>query len=250
MKTLASFELTRHLIECCELAITRGDPRPIPKWIPKLLVAWSASAELIAAGGYAAVMTFAAWCGLALAGTLVYAVLRWTQWITPQDLHGFFLALLVLATICVVAGRPSKTAFPGWAAKNIASAKQRFPELVHLDTKDLEAIRYFIIIAQESSKRRTTALWWMIGSIWAVSAWMITKGFDLKQGEIISFAIFPALVCFFLAGMVAAHTRITSNVYGLCATLLFDRQSDIASRAHALDRRHFSKVKRVMRPAR
>ncbi|AYQ27470.1 hypothetical protein DT070_05150 [Polaromonas sp. SP1] len=83
----------------------------------------------------------------------------------------------------------------------------------------------------------------MIGSVWAVSAWMVTKGFDLKQGEIISYAILPAIGCLLLSGLVAAHTRAVSNVYGLCAILLMDRQTSIASKAQADSKRRPSRVR-------
>lgn len=167
------------------------------------------------------------------AALIAYGVVRPLSWFRPSDVDGWYFAGAYLVTFCFVLGKPSVTAFPGWSASDITAAQHRLTVLADMTERDLIDVRFFIGLGEAASRRRIVALWWVVGSVWALSAWLAQKGFDKSDGNILASAIVPLVFCMFCAGLIAAYTRGVSQVYGLSYSVLMAHEAELSRASQA-----------------
>lgn len=178
---------------------------------------------------------------------IAYGMIRPLAWFRPSDIDSWYLAGAYLVTFCFVLGRPSVTAFPGWTASDVAAVSLRFTQLTEMNDRDLSEVRFFVGVAESASRRRIVALWWIVGSVWALSAWLAQKGFETPNANMLVSALIPFLFCMFFAGLIAAYTRAVSHVYGLSYTLLMTRETELLQLWKAKEMR--LKRRRSIRPS-
>lgn len=178
---------------------------------------------------------------------IAYGMIRPLAWFRPSDIDSWYLACAYLVTFCFVLGRPSVTAFPGWTTSDVTAVRLRFAQLTEMTDRDLCEVRFFVGIAESASRRRIVALWWIVGSVWALSAWLAQKGFETPNANMLTSALIPFLFCMFFAGLIAAYTRAVSHVYGLSYTLLMTRETELLQLLKAKEMR--LKRRRSIRPS-
>jgi type IV secretory pathway VirB6-like protein len=60
------------------------------------------------------------------------------------------------------------------------------------------------------------------------------KGLDLKDGNLISYALFPLTIAAFIAVLIAVHARGTIAVYGLAYAIIHQLQAQLNTRPKKL----------------
>jgi hypothetical protein len=170
---------------------------------------------------------FGTWLLLLAAGGALVLALKPTGFIQAKDLGSYFAAASLLLTLCFVLARPSVLGFSGWSPLDLASAKERCPVLMDLSDAEIPAVQFFVGHAASSIQRRVVTLWWIAGSIWAATAFLVQKGIEASDGNMVGAAVLLLLAALMSAGLIALYTRSTNQVHGLAYALLIDRQADL-----------------------
>lgn len=225
-------QVASEILEACELAIARGQPsmsegtnprlhRVLNQFLPMELATNAARPSLVAFGLWATVL-------LASAGAAYLLVKPW-GFLQPRDLDSYFVAWSFLLTLCFVLARPSKLSLPGWALSDLVSAKARCMVLAELTESEIASVQFFVGYAEAGTRRRISALWWITGAVWAVSAYLLQKGFEGRDGSMFATAVLPLIGSLLCAGLIASYSRSVSQVHGMAYALLLDRLAQVRS---------------------
>lgn len=187
--------------------------------------AWSEGTvpvELVLTAATPSLAAFAYWLLFVLfAAVLSYAVLKPLGWVALQSIDGYFYAACVIATLCLVLGRPSALGLPDANGIALRAARLRWPESGELSDSERAAAQFLLNLAASASQRRVVSLWWVTGVTWALSAYLLQKGFEARDGSLLSYALLPTVVAVTSAGLTAAYARSVNHVHALAHALLF-----------------------------
>lgn len=205
-----------------EMALARGHPRKGASQCPiKTLSEGTIPIELVAAAATPSFTAFACWVLFVLAAAvLCYLVAKPLGWIAPQSIDSYFYAVCVIATLCLIFGRPSTLGLPNVNGHALSAARIRWPESVELSESERTAAQFLVNLAANASQRRVVALWWVTGATWALSAYLFQKGFESRDGSLLSYALAPTLVSLAIAGLTSAYARSVNHVHVLAHALL------------------------------
>ena len=230
-----------------ELAIARGRPRQGSR--RGTTKGWSEGTipiELVFTAATPSVIAFAWWLlSVLIAAALAYLVLAPLGWFAPRSIDGYFYAFCVIGTLSLVLGRPSALGLPDVSGVALEAERMRWPDSEELSDSERVTAQFFVDLAAVAAQRRVVALWWVTGATWALSAYLVQKGFEGKDGSLLSYAVGPTLVSVMIAGLTAAYARSVNHVYALAHALL--RARVMAAPASAAGRR---RVRSRPRPSR
>ena len=205
-----------------ELALARGRPRK--RYLQAPGKVWSEvtiPVELVMAAATPSAAAFASWLLFVLvAAALSYWVVMPLGWFEPQSINGYFYAMCFIAALCLVLGRPSTLGFPDVNGSALSAARMWWPESGELSDSERAAAQFLVNIAASATQRRVVALWWVTGATWALFAYLLQKGFEAKDGNLLSYALAPALVSLSIGGLTAAYARSVNHVHALALALL------------------------------
>jgi hypothetical protein len=177
--------------------------------------------ELIMAAATPSLTAFAYWLLFLLAAAvLFYLVVKPLGWFAPQSIDGYFYAVSLIATLCLILGRPSALGLPNVNGHALSAARMRWPEPGELSDSERAAAQFLVNLAGTASQRRVVALWWVTGATWALSAYLLEKGFEARDGSLLSYALAPTLVSLLIAGLTSAYGRSVNHVHALAHALL------------------------------
>lgn len=178
--------------------------------------------ELLLAAAKPSVAAFAYWLLFILsAAAVTYWIVKPLTSLAPHSVDGFFQAVCLMASLCLILGRPTDLSFPDVNGAALEAARLRCPNLGALRDSERAAAQFFVNLAANACQRRVVALWWATGAIWALSAYLIQKGFEARDGSLLSYALLPVLISFMSAGITAGYARSVNHVHGLAHALLF-----------------------------
>ncbi len=75
-----------------------------------------------------------------------------------------------------------------------------------------------------------TTIKWVAGSAFALALLLGQKGLDLKDGNILVYALLPLVVALFIAGVIAVHARGIVAVYGLAHAVIHKLEAQVVFR--------------------
>lgn len=212
-------------LRASELALARG--RPGKRHLQAQDNAWAEVTiplELVLTAARPSAMAFAFWLLFVLiAAAVSYLLVKPLGWFNPQSIDSYFSAACFSASVCLIFGRPSALGFPDVNGTSLRAARMRWPASGELSDQERVAAQFLLNLAAGASQRRAVALWWVTGATWALSAYLVQKGFESKDGNLLSYALPPALVSLFIGGLTAAYARSISHVHALAHALLFPR---------------------------
>lgn len=206
-----------------ELALARGRPRQESgRGSTKTWSEGTLPVELVFVAATPSVTAFAYWLLVVLsAAVLTYLVVKPLGWFAAQSIDGYFYGICVIATLCLILSRPSALGLPNLNGGALGAARMRWPESGELSDSERAAAQFYVNLAASASQRRVVALWWVTGATWALSAYLFQKGFEDRDGSLLSYAMAPTLVSLVIAGLTAAYARSVNHVHALAHALLF-----------------------------
>lgn len=218
-------EIANNALRASELALARGRPHKGRSQAESK--AWSEltiPVELVLTAATPSAAAFACWMLLVLiAATLSYLIVKPLGWFEPQSIDGYFYAMCLIAGLCLIFGRPSALGFPEGSGSTLRAARMRWPESEELSEQERAPAQFLLNLAAGASQRRVAALWWVTGATWALSAFLVQRGFESRDGSLLSYALAPALVSLFIGSLTAAYARSVNHVHALAHALLLPR---------------------------
>ncbi len=217
------------LLEACELGVTRG--RPSHRSGHHRLASWFAKhslpLELTFSSGHSTLRALCAWFALVVSSCIALHAIKQTGFVRPEDLDAYFPTWICLITLCFVLARPSALGFAGWHHSDMAASRVRFPQLLELNEHEIPTVRFFVSHAEAAMRRRLTTMWWGIGVVWAIAAYLVKQGLESKDGNLLAIALVPVVLSLFCASLVASYSRSASRVHGVAQGLLLEREAQL-----------------------
>ena len=238
--TLLPFEIAKSLLATSEDVLLLSSPLPSTPfgrlwgWVrssiePLFLVFHGASRM---AGSVRMAMGFAV-----LIPLLLIWLLQPLGFIAAEKTQGYINALWTLLALTITFSKPSRYALTGYSAKDVSRVIGRLPEVYPCNREHFPALQQCLQRAEEDTKARLTAIKWVAGSVFAFALLVGQKGFDLKDGTMLGYALLPLGIAIFMAGFIAVHARGTVAVYGLAHAVMHQLEAQQASRQHEQERR-------------
>lgn len=135
--------------------------------------------------------------------------------LSPEKSKSYIYAFWVLLALSITFSKPSRYALTGYSRKDVNSVIERMPDLYTCSLHLLPALQNCLQRAEEDTKARLTTTKWVGGSAFALALLLGQKGLDLKDGTVLSYALFPFFTAILIAGFIAVHARGAVAVYGL-----------------------------------
>lgn len=153
-------------------------------------------------------------------------------------------ALWLLLVVVITFSKPSRYALTGYTSKDVDRVLDRMSELHACRRELFPAVQSCLARAEEDTKARLTTIKWVAGSVFALAVLLGQKGLDLKDGNILGYALLPLLVALFIAGFIAVHARGTVAVYGLAHAVIhkLESQEVLRQQSQALRKRRRTKA--------
>lgn len=140
--------------------------------------------------------------------------------VSPEKSMDYVYALWGLLVVVITFAKPSRYALTGYMRSDVNRVVDRMPDLNACAKGALTALQGCLQRAEEDTKSRVTTIKWVAGAAFALALYLGQKGFDLKEGSLISYALLPLFFAAFIAGLVAIHARGTIAVYGLAYAVI------------------------------
>ena len=152
---------------------------------------------------------------------LIPMVLIWLQQplglISTEKTHDYVYVLLTLLALMITFPKPSRYALTGYSAKNVSRVIGRIPEVYTCNLQSISALQQCLQRAEDDTKARLTAIKWVAGWVFALALLVGQKGFDLKDGTMLGYALLPLGIAIFMAGFIAVHARNCGGIWtGAC----------------------------------
>lgn len=139
---------------------------------------------------------------------------------SPEQAKNYIYVSWMLLAIVITFSKPSRYALTGYTSKNVSRVLDRMPELHSCGREFFPSVQSCLLRAEEDTKARLTTIKWVAGSAFALALLMGQKGLDLKDGDILVYAVLPLVAALFMAGFIAVHARATVAVYGLAHAVI------------------------------
>lgn len=231
--TLLPFEIARRLLATSEDVLLLSSPLSptvfgrLWGWMrssvePLFLVFHGASRM---AGSVRMAMGFAV-----LIPLLLIWLLQPLGFITTEKTQSYINALWMLLALMITFSKPSRYALTGYSAKDVSRVIGRMPEVYPCKREHFPALQQCLQRAEDDTKARLTAIKWVAGAVFALAVLVGQKGFDLKDGTMLGYALLPLGIAIFMAGFIAVHARGTVAVYGLAHAVMHQLEAQQASR--------------------
>jgi hypothetical protein len=231
--TLLPFEITRRLLATSEDVLLLSSPLPsttfwclwgwIRSSIEPLTLAFHGASRMT--GSFGLALGFAA-----LIPIVFIWLLQPLGLIAAEKTQGYINALWMLLALTITFSKPSRYALTGYTAKDVSLVIGRVPELYQCNREHFPALQQCLQRAEDDTKARLTAIKWVAGSVFALALLVGQKGFDLKDGDLLGYALLPLAIAIFMAGFIAVHARGTVAVYGLAQAVIHQLEAQQASR--------------------
>lgn len=150
--------------------------------------------------------------------------------VAPEKYMSYVYAVWGLLAVAITFAKPSRYALTGYSRKDVNRVLERIPDLNSCTKETLPALQSCLQRAEEDTKARLTTIKWAAGTVFALALYIGQKGFDLKDGNLISSALFPLTIAAFIAVLIAFHARGTIAVYGLAYAIIHQLQSQLDMR--------------------
>jgi len=118
----------------------------------------------------------------------------------------------------------------GYNSKQVSQVLDRMPELHSREREFSPAVQSCLLRAEEDTKARATTIKGVAGSTFALALLLGQKGGDLKDGNILAYALMPLVAALTVAGFIAVHARGTVAVYGLAHAVIYKLEAQALSR--------------------
>jgi hypothetical protein len=135
--------------------------------------------------------------------------------VSPEKSMDYVYVFWGLIAMAITFAKPSRYALTGYNRKDVKRVVDRMPDLYSCIKGTLTALQSCLQRAEEDTKARLTTIKWVAGAAFALALYLGQKGFDLKDGTLISYALLPLIIAAFITGLIAIHARGTIAVYGL-----------------------------------
>jgi hypothetical protein len=138
---------------------------------------------------------------------LIIGLLQPLGFISAEKTKDYIYVLWMLLALTITFSKPSRYALTGYSAKDVRRVIERMSDrpLGHRD--HFPALLNCLQRAEEDTKARLTTIKWVAGSVFAFALLVGQKGFDLKDGNIMGYALLPLVIAIFMAGFIAFHAR-------------------------------------------
>lgn len=234
--TLLPFEIARRLLATSEDVLLLSSPLPSTPsgrlwgWMrssvePLFLVFHGASRM---AGSVRMALGFAVVIPL-----LLIWLLQPLGFIAAEKIQNYTHALWVLLALTITFSKPSRYALTGYSAQDVSRVIGRLIEVYPHNREHFPALQQCLQRAEDDTRARLTAIKWVAGSVFAFALLMGQKGFDLKDGTLLGYALVPLGLAIFIAGFIAIHARGTVAVYGLAHAVVHQLEAQQVSRQQA-----------------
>lgn len=150
--------------------------------------------------------------------------------ISPEQAKSNTHALWTLLVVFITFSKPSRYALTGYSSKDVDRVLGQMPEFHSCRREVLPAVQGCLGRAEEDTKARVTTIKWVAGSVYAVALFLGQKGFDLKDGNILGYALLPLVIALLIAGFIAVHARGTVAVYGLAQAVIHKLEAQVTLR--------------------
>ncbi|MDP1955582.1 MAG: hypothetical protein Q8K71_13970 [Polaromonas sp.] len=177
--------------------------------------------------------------GLFILIPLIAWALQYLGLISPEQFKNYVGVLWILLAIVITFSKPSRYALTGYNSKQVSQVLDRMPELYARGCELFPAVQSCLMRAEEDTKARLIAIKWVAGSAFALALLLGQKGVDLKDGNILVYAVISLVVALFLAGFIAVHARGTVAIYGLAHAVIhkLEAQAIFRQQSQALRKR-------------
>jgi hypothetical protein len=231
--TLLPFEIARLLLATSEDVLLLSSPLPSTSFwrlwgwmrssIDPLTLAFHGASRM--AGSFGMTLGFT---------VLTQIVLIWLLQplglISTEKIQSYTHALWMLLALTISFSKPSRYALTGYTAKDVSRVIGRMPEAYPCKREHFPALQQCLQRAEDDTKARMAAIKWVAGAVFALALLVGQKGFDLKDGTVLGYALLPLGIAIFMAGFIAVHARGTVAVYGLAHAVMHQLEAQQASR--------------------
>ncbi len=149
---------------------------------------------------------------------------------SPEQTKNYIYVSWTLLAIVITFSKPSRYALTGYSSKNVSRVLERMPELHSCRRELFPSVQSCLLRAEEDTKARLTTIKWVAGSAFALALLMGQKGLELKDGDIVAYAVLPLVAALFIAGFIAVHVRATVAVYGLAHAVIHKLEAQVILR--------------------
>lgn len=150
--------------------------------------------------------------------------------ISLEKAKNYVGAAWILLAIVITYSKPSRYALTGYNSKQVSQVLDRMPELHSREREFFPAVQSCLLRAEEDTKARATTIKWVAGSTFALALLLGQKGVDLKDGNILAYALMSLVAALTVAGFIAVHARGTVAVYGLAHAVIHKLEAQALSR--------------------
>jgi hypothetical protein len=154
--------------------------------------------------------------------------------VSPEKYMDYVYAVWGLLAVAITFAKPSRYALTGYNRKDVSRVVERMPDLYSCMKETLPALQSCLQRAEDDTKARLTTIKWAAGTVFALAVYLGQKGFDLKDGSLISYALLPLSIAAFIACLIAVHARGAIAVYGLAYAIVhqLEVQFDLRPKKH------------------
>jgi hypothetical protein len=170
----------------------------------------------------------------------IFWALQFLGLISPEPAKTYTFAWLLILAIVITFSNPSRYALTGYTPRDVDQVLDRMAALHACGRELFPAIQSCLARAEEDTRARLTSTKWVAGSVFALALFLGQKGLDLKDGDILGYALLPLVIALLIAGFIAVHARGTVAVYGLAHAVIHKLEAQVFFRqqSQAVRKRH------------
>lgn len=156
---------------------------------------------------------------------VIFWVLQPLGLVSHEKSIEYVYAFWVFLVLAITFFKPSQYALTGYTKKGVGCVVERMPDLYLCTKRTLTVLQSCLQRAEDDTKSRLITIKWIAGAAFALGLYLGKKGFDLKDGSLISSALLPLTIAAFIAGFIAIHARGTMAVYGLAYAIIYQLEA-------------------------
>ena len=160
----------------------------------------------------------------------IFWALQFLGLILPEPAKTYTFAWWLILAIVITFSNPSRYALTGYTPRDVDQVLDRMAAFNAYDRQLFPAIQSCLARAEEDTKARLTTTKWVAGSVFALALFLGEKGLDLKDGDILGYAMVSLVIALLIAGFIAMHARGTVAVYGLAHAVIHKLDAQVIFR--------------------